>query len=94
MVYLFGHFGLLKDIYISFFLSLSLSYHLEIEIHRYAFKSMEEQICQSCHQRMLIGRTLCQCIVCYERKGRYHCLFKQGFGPLFLQELKRHMEKL
>ena len=41
-------------------------------------------------------------------RGRYHCLFKQGFGPLrkvmeyedqrrlrlFLLELKRHREKL
>ena len=51
---------------------------------------------------------VCYCSVFYEIRGRYHCLFKQGFGPLrkvmeyedqrclglFLLELKRHREKL
>ena len=51
---------------------------------------------------------VCHCSVFYEIRGRYHCLFKQGFGPLckvieyedewclgiFLLELKRHREKL
>ena len=50
----------------------------------------------------------CHCSVFYETRGRYHCLFKEGFGPLrkvmeyedqwclglFLLELKRHGEKL
>ena len=53
-------------------------------------------------------RYVCHCSVLYEIRGRYHCLFKQGFGPphkvmeykdqqclgLFLLELKRHKGKL
>ena len=51
---------------------------------------------------------VCHCSVFYQIRGRYHCRFKQGFGPLrkvmeyedqrclglFLLELKRHREKL
>ena len=56
-----------------------------------------------------IRRTLiCHCSVSYKIRGRYHCLFKQGLGPLwkvieyddqrclglFLLVLKRHRQKL
>ena len=50
---------------------------------------------------------VCHCSVFYEIRGRYHCLFKQDFGPLhkvmeyedqclrlFLLEFKRHRDKL
>ena len=62
-----------------------------------------------CAIRGVIRRTLwlTQCLF-YEIRGRYHCLFKQGFSPqyrvmeykeqqylrLFLPELKRHTKKV
>ena len=51
---------------------------------------------------------ICRCLVYYEIRGRFHCLFRDGFGPLtkvmnytdqrclglFLLELGRHRESL
>ena len=65
--------------------------------------------CQLCHQGVEFAEHyVCHCSAFYEIRGRYHYLFKQGFGPLhkvmeyegqrclglFLLELKRHREKL
>ena len=85
------------------------SHQLQIEVCRYTRLPLEERICQLCHQGVESEEHyVCHCSVFYEIRGRYHCLFKQGFGPLskvmeyedqrclglFLLELKRHREKL
>ena len=85
------------------------SHQLQIEVRRYTRLPLEERICQLCHQGVESEEHyVCHCSVFYEIRGRYHCLFKQGFGPLrkvmeyedqqrlglFLLELKRHREKL
>ncbi len=85
------------------------SHQLEIEKGRYAGKPMAERICQLCHREVESEEHyVCHCSVFYEIRGRYHCLFQNGFGPLptimeykdqrclglFLLELKRHREKL
>ena len=63
---------------------------------------LEERICQLCHRAMEFEEDyVYHCVVFYKTRGRYHCLFKQGFGPhkvmeyedqrclgLFLLELK------
>ena len=71
--------------------------------------SEKKRIYQLCHQGLESKEHyVCHRSVFYEIRGRYHCLFKQGFGPLskvieyedqrclglFLLELKRHREKL
>ena len=85
------------------------SHLLLIEVGRYTRIPLEERICQLCNQGVGSEKHhVCHCIVFYEIRGRYHCLFKQGFRPLrkvmeyedqrclrlFLLELKRHREKL
>ena len=82
---------------------------LQIELGRYTGIPLDERICQLCHQGVESEEHyVCHCSVFYEIRGRHHCLFKQGFGPLhkvmeyedqwslglFLLELKRHREKL
>ena len=88
-----------------------LEFHpsLEIEVDKYTWIPLEERICQLCHQGVESEEHyVCHCSVFYEIRGRYHCLFKQGFGPLrkvmeyedqwclelFLLELNRHRNKL
>ena len=85
------------------------SHQLQIEVGRYTKIPLEENICQLCHQEVESEEHyVCHCSVFYEIRGRYHCLFKHGFGllrnvidyedqqclGLFLLELKRHGEKL
>ena len=80
------------------------SHQLEIEVGRCTQITLEERICQLCHQGVESKEHyVCHCSVFYEIGRRYHCLFKQGFGPLrkvmeyedqrclglFLLELKR-----
>ena len=58
------------------------SHQLEIEVGRYTRIPVEERICQLCHQEVESEEHyVCHCSVFYEIRGRYHCLFKQGFGP-------------
>ena len=85
------------------------SHQLQIGVGRYTRLPLDERICQLCHQGVEFEEHyVCHYSVFYEIRGRYHCLFKQGFGPLrkvreyedqrylglFLLELKRHREKL
>ena len=94
-------------IYLS--ISRTSSHQLEIEVGRYTRIPLEERICQLCHQGVESEEhRVCHISVFYEIRGRYYCLFKQGFGLLrkvieyedqwclrpFLLELKRHGEKL
>ena len=59
------------------------SHQLQIEVSRYTRLPLEERICQLCHQGVESEEHyVCHCSVFYEIRGRYHCLFKQGFGPL------------
>ena len=59
------------------------SYQLEVEIGRYTRIPLQGRICQLCHQGVESKEHyVCHCSVFYEIRGRYHCLFKQGFGPL------------
>eukprot|EP00249_Psilotum_nudum_P001957 c14736_g1_i1 orf=2-418(-) len=74
------------------------SHQLQIEIGRWADVEAEDWICQLCEKHYV-----CQCTVYYDIRGRYHCLFREGFGPLrrimqyedqrclgsFLSELRR-----
>ena len=70
---------------------------------------LEERSCQLYRPGVeSVEHYVCHCSVFYKIRGRYHCLFKQGFGTLcmvmeyedqwcrglFLLELKRHREKL
>ena len=85
------------------------SHQLELEVGRYTQIPLEERICWLCHQGVESKEQyVYHCSVFYENRGRYHCLFKQGFGPQhkvmeyedqrclgsFLLELKRHRGKL
>ena len=85
------------------------SHQLEIEVSIYARIPLEWRICQLCDQGLKSKEHyVCHYSVFYEIRGRYHYLFKQGFGSLckvmeyenqlfsrlFLLELKRHTEKL
>ena len=85
----------------------SSSHQLEIEVGWHALILLEERICQLRHQGLESEEHyVCHSSVSYEIRGRYHCLFKQGSGPvckitgydqqrlgLFLLELERHREK-
>ena len=80
------------------------SHQLEIEVGKYARIPLEERIWQLFHQEFADLDKFSF----YEIRGRYHCLFKESFGPLrkvmeyedqwclglFLLELKRHRQKL
>ena len=64
-----------------------LSQQLDIEVCRYAQIRLEEGITSlinaMCHQGVKYEEHyVCHYIIFYEIRGRYHCLFKQGFGPL------------
>ena len=51
--------------------------------HRYVRISLYKRVRQLCNQEMKYEeRYVCHCAVFYEIRGRYHCLFKQGFDPL------------
>ena len=85
------------------------SHNLEIETGGFRGIQAEDRMCQ-------LGRIepetelhhLCSCPVYYEIRGRFHCLFREGFGPLtramnyidqrclglFLLELRRHRKSL
>ena len=59
------------------------SHQLEFEVGRYTRIRQEERICQLRHQGVESEEHYaCHCRVFYEIRGRYHCVFKQGFGPL------------
>ena len=84
----------------------SSSHQLEIEVGWDALILLEERICQLRHQGLESEEHyVCHSRVSYEIRGGYHCLFKQGSGPvckvmgydqqrlgLFLLELERHRE--
>ena len=98
------------DIHLSYVLQnvigrLQTSLHqLEIEVGRCARIPLEERIANCVIKEWNMKNTM----FFYEIRGRYYCLFQQGFGPLckvmkyedqqclglFLLELKRHKEKL
>ena len=86
---------------------LNSSLHqLEIEIRKYACKSMEEWCCQLCHRGGSDEHYVCNCVLFSDITGRYYCLFNQGTDPLrkvteykdqerlglFLIELKRYKQ--
>eukprot|EP00250_Pteridium_aquilinum_P019422 c24426_g1_i1 orf=1306-2640(+) len=59
------------------------SHQLEIETGRYRGIPPEERICQMCHtEPETEEHYICRCTVYYEIRGRFHCLFREGFGPL------------
>ena len=85
------------------------SHQLEIETGRFRGVPAKARICQLCHiekEREL--HHIRHCPVYYEIQGCFHCLFREGFGPLarvmrdqdyrclglFLLELRRHREGL
>lgn len=85
------------------------SHQLRIETGRYTYIAREDRICELCHQEVESEEHyICRCTVHYEIRGRYHCLFREGFGPLrrvmefedqrclglFLLEIRRHREDL
>lgn len=85
------------------------SHTLEIEAGRAARVPREQRLCRLCHTEVESEEHyVCRCPVYYEIRGRYHCLFRDGFGPLrsvmdyqdqrclgyFLMELRRHRESL
>lgn len=85
------------------------SHHLRIETGRSEDLEPADRICQLCYQEAETEEHyICRCTVYYEIRGRYHCLFREGFGPLrkvmeyedqrclglFLLELRRHREGL
>ena len=58
-------------------------FSLQMEVGRYTRILLEERICHLCHQGVESEEHyVCHCSVFYEIRGRYHCLFKQGFGPI------------
>ena len=85
------------------------SHQLEIETGRFRGVRAEARICQLCHLEPETElHYICHCSAYYEIRGRYHCLFREGFGPLsrvmryedqrclglFLLELRRHRESV
>ena len=59
------------------------SHQLEIEVHRFNGIQVNERICQLCKLEPRIEyHFICRCLVYYEIRGRFHCLFREGFGPL------------
>ena len=50
---------------------------LEIETQKFRGVSMEARICQLCQLHYIFHY-----IVYYEIRGRFHCLFREGFGTL------------
>ena len=85
------------------------SHNLEIETGRLREVQGEDRICRLCRiEPETEFHHLCRCPVYYEIRGRFHCLFKEEFGPLtkvmnyedprclglFLLELRKHKENL
>lgn len=85
------------------------SHQLEIEFGRFKGIPPESRICKLCGMEPETElHYICHCTVYYEIRGRFHCLFKEGFGPLdrvmqyqdqrclglYLLELQRHRDNL
>lgn len=85
------------------------SHTLEIEAGRAGGIPREARLCRLCRGEVESEEHyICRCPVFYEIRGRYHCLFRDGFGPLsrvidypdqrclglFLLEIRRHREDL
>ena len=59
------------------------SHNLEIETGRFRGIQAEERMCQLCRiEPETELHHICCCPVCYEIRGHFHCLFRDGFGPL------------
>lgn len=59
------------------------SHHLRIETGRWEGIQTEERICPLCDREPETEEHyICRCTVYYDIRGRYHCLFQEGFGPL------------
>ena len=85
------------------------SHQLEIETGRFRGISADSRICQLCHTEPETElHYVCHCTVYYEIRGRFHCLFRDGFDSLdrvmryqdqrclglFLLEIQRHRDSL
>ena len=85
------------------------SHQIEIETGRYRGIPADSRICRLCHTEPETElHYICRCTVYYEIRGRFHCLFREGFGPLdrvmryqdqrclglYLLELHRHRDSL
>lgn len=85
------------------------SHQLEIEFGRFRGIPPESRICKLCGiEPETELHYICHCTVYYEIRGRFHCLFREGFGPLdrvmqyqdqrclglYLLELNRHRDNL
>ena len=85
------------------------SHQLEIEFGRFQGIPPEDRLCKLCGTEPEIElHYVCHCTVYYEIRGRFHCLFKEGFGPLdrvmkyedqrclglYLLEIHRHRNTL
>ena len=85
------------------------SHQLEMEIVRFRGVRAEAKIYLLCRiEAQTELHHICHCLVYYEIRGCFHCLFREGFGPLarvmryedqrclglFLLELRRHRESL
>lgn len=85
------------------------SHHLEIETGRFRGILAEDRMCKLCGTEPETElHYICHCTVYYEIRGRFHCLFREGFGPLdrvmkyedqrclglYLLELQRHRDSL
>ncbi|MCO5597596.1 hypothetical protein L7F22_051675 [Adiantum nelumboides] len=59
------------------------SHQLEIEFGRFQGIPPEDRLCKLCGTEPETElHYICHCTVYYEIRGRFHCLFKEGFGPL------------
>ncbi|KAH7292489.1 hypothetical protein KP509_29G071000 [Ceratopteris richardii] len=59
------------------------SHQLEIETGRFRGVPANNRICRLCHLEPETElHYICHCTVYYEIRGRFHCLFREGFGPL------------
>lgn len=59
------------------------SHQLEIETGKFREIPANSRICRLCHAEPETElHYICHCTVYYEIRGRFHCLFREGFGPL------------
>lgn len=59
------------------------SHRLRTETGRWTDIAEEDRICQLCSREPETEEHyICRCTVYYDIRGRYHCLFREGFGPL------------
>ncbi|KAH7446947.1 hypothetical protein KP509_01G083500 [Ceratopteris richardii] len=85
------------------------SHQLEIETGRFRWVPADSRICRLCHLEPETElHYICHWTVYYEIRGRFHCLFREGFGPLsrvmsfedqrclglYLLEVHRHRDNL